>query len=175
MARQLRGSAKPKAKRSATKPKARKKRTALDVVRSYLDERNFNYEVDGEQIRYSIEEENGTYRYFIHASERASKSLVIVSAYTDQAMPHKRRGALAEAVIRLNTWIDIGNFDLEPGNELCFRTGIDLGRSSVTSAMVSILIGAAERYWQAYGEALMKVAYDKADPTKVDDDPVFFL
>lgn len=68
---------------------------------------------------------------------------VVTYAELPVVVPEKRRMAMAELLIRANSALAIGNFDLNfDDGKVRFRTGIDLGTTELTDELLDPLIQA---------------------------------
>lgn len=114
-------------------------------------------------LQSEFEGEDGTWMCYALALEDADQAL-FYSVYPD-AIPHDRRGPVAELITRINFDLPIGNFELGlDTGELRMKTSIDVDGDSISVPLVRNLVTANVVVMNRYLPALRSVAFDHQSP-----------
>lgn len=80
-------------------------------------------------------------------------------------IPRESRAAVGTYLLRANTSIGVGNFDLDlDDGEWRFRYGIDVEGGELTSKMAHSMVGIAINAMDMHHDSIMHVAFGDADP-----------
>jgi hypothetical protein len=114
--------------------------TLLETAQSFFVSRNWSFErvEAGAILRLSFAGKNGSWPCFFEAKEEIGVA-VFYSVRPGSIAP-AQRVALAELLMRLNTRLNVGNFELsyEDGS-IRFRTGIDVEGHGLTLELMNNL------------------------------------
>ncbi len=116
----------------------------FDVLRATLDEERLAYQVLGEhpgRLRFGFRTEQ--HAWVCAAEVRESAHLLILVGILPGQVAPARRGAVAEALMRLNVQLQLGNFELDlDDGQVRFRTSIDFAGGPAIPALVRRLLHA---------------------------------
>lgn len=139
-------------------------RNLLTIVCRTLEERGQPYtELNAHTVQLAIGEQRGIYTVYITADD--ARDYVRVLCYLGSRVPVDRRGAVAEALTRINYVTRIGSFAMDfADGEVLFGVSVDVEDGLLSAKMVDNMIGVALWNMERYHEPLMRIAFGDADP-----------
>jgi hypothetical protein len=136
----------------------------MGTVRSMLDANTYRYQqTSPETLMFTIRNEHATYNLFF--AVQVKKSLVqLMSNYGSNA-PADRRGAVAEALSRINTVLGLGSFELDfADGDIRFRVACDVEGGLFSEKMASNMLSCTMYCMERFHDALMRVMFAGAEP-----------
>lgn len=108
----------------------------LAIAEAAFEERGLDWHqtTDDEVIRAEATGENGSWAVFAVAREREGRCTVY--SQVPWNTPEGQRGAMAEAITRINFGLPLGNFEMDYADgEIRFKTSIDVSEERLTTAL----------------------------------------
>lgn len=138
-------------------------------VGRFLDNQGFVHDAEPERHFFALPYRiaDASLRVILDVLDDGPRSRVLVLALLPVRVPVRRRGALAEALCRINYESVNGTFEMDLADgEMRVRTFADVG-AGFEDAIVDRALGTAIVAADKYFAALMAIAFGSADPVKV--------
>jgi hypothetical protein len=138
----------------------------MDAVVAYLDEEEFDYDVDSdERVELSFTTHNGVLATWFSIDEE--DEIVLYVTRCPVFVPLERRAAAMEFLTRANFGLRMGHFefDLEDG-EVRYKTSIDVEGDRLTPALVRRLVRPNLVTMDRYLPGLLRVVYGATTPAE---------
>ncbi len=131
----------------------------LDVVVAYLDEEEFEYDVESdERVELTFTTNNGVLVTWFSVDE--DDEIVLYVSRCPVFVPEERRQAAMEFLTRANFGLRIGHFefDLDDG-EVRYKTSIDVEGDELSPALVKRMLRPNLMTMDRYLPGLLRVVY----------------
>jgi hypothetical protein len=138
----------------------------LDVVVAYLDEEEFEYDVESdERVELTFTTNNGVLVTWFSIDE--DDDIVLYVSRCPVFVPEERRPAAMEFLTRANFGLRIGHFefDLDDG-EVRYKTSIDVEGDELSPALVKRMLRPNLMTMDRYLPGLLRVVYGATTPAQ---------